>query len=225
MRKLIAILLILSVLATCCGCRKAEFKMPVNFYYQAAVPVYDSENGIIAPEKREYIHLQNDIDSFLQIYFAGPLTKELSSPFPRDTKVLDWELTDGVLALNMEAGFAALTGVELTVACGCIVRTMQEVLGVDSIRISADGAELNGKPSITISGNNFSLHDDSLDRLKTTLNVYYADSDRRYLISQSVSFNAVDLTAVIYQALEKLQSPPKTPASFLLCPKEPVCWM
>ena len=208
MKRIIALILSVSLLLTLSGCGNTAHQMPVNFYYQTIDPVYNSPDGIIAPEARDFYHLRNDMDAFLEVYLAGPLTKELQSPFPRDTHVLNWEQQDGILKLNMSESFAALSGVELTVACGCIVRTMCENLPIESVEISVEGATLNGKDSIVLSADSLTLFDDSLDRMKTTLNVYYSDSDRRYLISQSVSLNAVDESEIIHQLIEKLKTPP-----------------
>lgn len=59
--------------------------------------------------------------------------------------LLGWKLEDGGLFLDLSGEYAALEGVELTLADYCITMTMEQLEGVETVYITADGRPLSGR--------------------------------------------------------------------------------
>jgi len=196
--------LALSLLA--CGADKPID--PGIFYYRRIEPEYQGTDGIIAPETRELSGRRNDLQAILDQYFLGPESTELEAPFPRDTRVLDWHIEDGILWLELNEAFIQLSGIELTVACGCIARTFFELSDVSVIRIGAEGMLFNGAEWITLTPDNLQLADDGIDKLRTDLTLYYTDDDRRYLIGQNLSINLAAQDDIVSYLVEQLKTAP-----------------
>lgn len=204
MKRILSLLLCLALMTGC----SPQPRDPGNFYYRRARNEFQGDQGVIAPEERELEGIREDLGALLEEYFAGPVTSQLESPFPRDTKLLDWNMSGTNLQLSLSQEFAQLSGVDLTIACGCILRTFTELTQAKSIRIHADGALLNGSAYLHLNQDSLHLADDSLDKLRTDLTVYYASADRRYLVGQSISVNLTEQSDIIAYLVEQLTAPP-----------------
>ena len=66
---------------------------------------------------------------------AGPTQNGLVSPFPQGVTLLSWELSDGLLTLNLSEQYGGLADVSLALADYCLVLTMSQIAGVDSVQI------------------------------------------------------------------------------------------
>lgn len=208
MKKWICILLCAAVGLSLFACGSSSAKDPGNFYYRRIEPKYLGTEGIIAPESRELFSLREDLQAMLELYFLGPQSSDLESPFPRDTALLDWSLENGVLQLELNDAFTQLTGIELTVACGCIARTFLELPDITAVRIFVEGALLNGESAVTLTKASLQLADDGIDKLRTDLTLYYTDDDRRYLIGQNLSINLAGQSDIVAYLIEQLQTAP-----------------
>ena len=192
MKRFLAILLCLCLLLPLLGCQTEELQSPGTFYYYRVETAYSGTDGVIAPEVRELSGIREDLGAILALYCQGPQSKDLEVPIPQGTPVPGYALEDGVLTLQFDTSFAALTGIELTVAAGCFARTFLPLTGAQTLVLTADGALLDGQSALTVTLGDLDLRDDSQDRLHGDFTVCYTDADRRYLIAQSCS---VDLTA------------------------------
>lgn len=208
MKKTTSFFLILSLLLTLWGCGSDPAGDPGHFYYLRTESQFTGPDGIIAPEVRDMSEFQGNVGAILEAYMAGPESSDLESPFPRDAEILDWKIIRSSLHINFSDSFAQLSGVDLTLACACIAKTCMEVTDAHIVRIRANGALLNGSTYITMNEDNLSLMDDSLDKLRTDLTLYYTDSQRRYLIGHSVSVNLANQDNVISYLVEQLLNAP-----------------
>lgn len=209
MKKWLSFLLIFSLLLPTWGCGSDAIKNPGNFYYRRIESQFEGTDGIIAPEIRDVGNLRGDIGAILQAYMSGPESDELESPFPRDTEILEWKMISSSLHINFSDSFSQLSGIDLTVACACIAKTCMELTDADTIRIRADGALLNGSTYIIMTEDNLNLVDDSIDKLRTELTLYYTDSQRRYLIGHNISVNLAAQENVVSYLVEQLLTAPQ----------------
>lgn len=208
MKRILPFLLLLSLLLSVTACSAEKLQDPGTFYYRRTDTAFEGTDGVIVPEERELQGIRGDLEALLQTYFAGPTEEGLESPFPRDTRLLNWNMTGTTLNLNLSDSFAQLSGVDLTIACACICKTFTGLTEADTILIQADGALLGGNSYIKISADMLSLADDSIDKLLTDLTLYYPDADRRYLIGHSVSINLAAQDDLISYLVEQLMEPP-----------------
>lgn len=204
MKRILCLLLCL-LLLTGCG---PQLRDPGNFYYLRSEIGYEGNDGVIAPEERELQSIREDTGALLEEYFSGPVSSHLESPFPRDTKLLSWKMSGTNLQLELSQEFAQLSGVDLTIACACIARTFLELTPAASIRIHTDGALLNGSAYLYLSGDNLSLADDGMDKLRTDLTLYYADQEQRYLVGHSIDVNLAQQSDIIAYLVEQLTTVP-----------------
>lgn len=218
MGRITALVLCLCLLFSLAGCGSQSGEQDTLFYYRRAETAYGTDQGILVPEPRDLFPMGNDLDGILALYFKGPETIGLESPFPRDTRVVSWTLEGTTLCLTMNEGFAALSGVELTLACSCITKTLIPLTGASAVRFEAESGLLGSEKSLTLSENLIRLTDDSLDQAWTEYTVYYTDRQRRYLIGHEISVNMATEDDLIGQLMEALTHPPENSGLFSALP-------
>ena len=209
MKQILSLILIFSLLLPLTACTSDQPTDPGGFYYRRIEPLYKGSDGIIAPEQRELNGIRDDLGAVLSLYLSGPLSRDLESPFPRDTALINWKKTNSDLYINFSEAFAELSGVDLTIACGCIARTFLELTDATTVRIQANGALLNGSDCFIVSRDNLSLEDDSIDKLRTELTLYYTDEYHRYLIGKNISVNLASQDNVIGYLVAQLMTAPE----------------
>lgn len=207
MRKIICIILSLCLLIPLWGCSREQLRVPGRFYYRQTETKYDTDDGVIASEERELSGMETDLDALFYAYFSGPESAGLESPFPKETFVVNWELKDESLIITMNEAFAALTGVELTIACACISQTFLGLTDVQQVVIQAEDSLLDGAPRVVMSRENLLLKDNGLELLSTNLTIYYLDETARYLIGQEISVNLAQEDNIIDFLINQLASP------------------
>ena len=79
------------------------------------------------------------VEELFSALMRGPTQKGLVSPCPQGVILIHWELSDGLLTLNLSEQYGGLADVSLTLADYCLVLTMSQVDGVDSVQIQSDG--------------------------------------------------------------------------------------
>lgn len=209
MARITALLLCLCLLFSMTACGTSSEQQDTLFYYRRSETEFGTDQGIIAPEKRDLFPSGNDLGLILELYFQGPESTGLESPFPRDTRVTDWTLKGDTLCLTMNECFAALSGVELTIACSCITKTLLPLTDAAAVRFQVEGGLLAGEKHLTLSEDLIQLSDDSLDQAWTEYTVYYTDRQMRYLIGHEISVNLATEDDLISQLVEALSHPPE----------------
>lgn len=208
MKRIISLILIVCLLIPLTGCGWNASQFPVTFYYRRTETAYGTDSGIIAPELRD-IRSEGHLGSVLSVYLKGPISKDLESPFPRDTEILFWSLQHNTLRITMNETFGDMSGVELTIACACLAKTIFGMSEVDQIQIQAENTTLGGEPILSFSRTNVSLYDDSLNQSRADFTLYYSDRARRYLIAQNVSVSLATENDLVRFLVESLLTPPE----------------
>ena len=151
MKHRISIILIVSILLCLCSCANdtRPAKVPVNFYYLAKDVSYNGKSEILLPEEREGAGHEADIEGLLNQYLKGPVSDTLRSPFPAHVSVNRYATTANMVVLELSSEFAQLTGIDLTIACSCITRTLFDLTQLERVMISVTDAQLDGQASIT----------------------------------------------------------------------------
>lgn len=208
MRKWIALLLCTALLLSLPGCSAEGPAIERQFYYRRVSIDHESTESVIGSEARD-ISAYSDISDILEAYLAGPDSQELISPFPRESRVLSWTLLNDSLILTMNEAFCALSGIELTIACTCIMRTMTGIQPVTSVQFQAEEGLLGGEKLLTFSESSVTLYDDSLDQSRAEFTVYYTDRQRRYLLAEEISVNLATENDLVEYLMDALLSPPE----------------
>ena len=101
MKRIISLILCISMMLAICGCADTSDTVTGKFYYRRAVTEFEGTDGIVTYESRQIPDPQTDTESLLNAYFSGPEADSLISPFPRTSAVLDWSVEDDTLELTM----------------------------------------------------------------------------------------------------------------------------
>ncbi len=159
MKKLICLLLVVLLL---CGCskNKDEVKTPVDFYYINAEIHYDSPAGVISAEVRDSTGYKDNLVGLLDLYLAGPSSDEFISPFPNGTVTMRAIRDETTVNIELSKAFAGLKGLDLTIACACLTRTVSELTGCSAVKIYVADTMLEGNDSITMDANEIILLDE-----------------------------------------------------------------
>ena len=79
------------------------------------------------------------VEELVNALLAGPTQDGLVSPFPQGLSLQSWALEDGLLTLNFSEQYGGLADISLTLADYCLVLTLSQVEGVDTVQIQSAG--------------------------------------------------------------------------------------
>ena len=140
MRKITVFLLLIILSAGLMACKNDDIS--VNFYYCSEYPSYYTNELVLQPETRTLGTPLSDLDSLMTAYLEGPYNVLLHSPFPKGTKLISVQTGKELIEVVLSDEFAALEGIDLTVACACISNTLLEISNAETIRIRAESVPL-----------------------------------------------------------------------------------
>lgn len=178
---LLAAALLLGLLS---GCASSVSPWAMLLYYRAAEVGY-GENGLIDTEAAGVRGVWSP-ETLAERYFEGPETESLVSPFPKGAALVRAQLENGVLHMTLSREFGNLTGADLSLALSCITLTFSQLTGVEAVELSAERSLIGGQSSVKIRPDQILRVDNSEEIAENTLNIYYADSQNRYLIASEV---------------------------------------
>ena len=163
MNRHFCILLILLFIISLCSCKQSKdsIQTPVSFYYCNSTVEYNAETAVISAEVRDSSDYVQDLKGLLNLYFQGPVSHAHQSPFPPGVQVSSLDEADGVIHIVLNAPFASLKGLDLTVACACLSKTVIGFTGCKSVEISVKDLTIVGSASITMDTQSLLLIDDS----------------------------------------------------------------
>ena len=145
MKKLCLLLCCTILLSLFCACsaKNEDFQQPVNFYYSNVEIGYNSPTAVIKPEIREGAFYNDNVEQLLEDYLAGPREQGLHCAVPDGTKLIHCNNEECVVHIMFSEEFAELSGIELSVCCSCILRTLHEYADIHTVHISAMNAQLD----------------------------------------------------------------------------------
>lgn len=191
-RRLLAVLSALSLLSfLLCACKGAEGgtspEHPFLYYYLKQTVSYTEETGVMGTEAREYDPETQSIQTLLSDYFSGAQSEGLTSPFFSGTKATDCKTEGTTVYLTLNSVYSRLSGVDRSLADACLSATLLQVPGIDRVCIK----NLNGDADY-ISAGDVVLRDDSAQVQDTSVTLYFADAENRYLIAETRSTEPLD---------------------------------
>lgn len=131
---------LLAALLLCAGCRgegSGADARQYDVYYAAAHG--RSDGSAVDCESRSLPPGTGAIEGLLDLLLAGPQREDLVSPFPEDVSLLGWRLEEGMAVVDLSEAYGGLTGVDMSLADGCVVLTLSQVDGVESVYITVEG--------------------------------------------------------------------------------------
>lgn len=144
MKRLICMALACGMLLSGCTLSTSSDAGTYQFYYQSVA----SANNIIASsvlaseERKADLSEDTPIQDLVALYLEGPKSDKLLSPFPKDTIVLSCLNYNGDVTLELGGSYRNMDGVAKTIAQACLVNTISQLDGVQTVTVRNDGGTL-----------------------------------------------------------------------------------
>lgn len=190
-RKLAAMFLLLSVLVQVSGCGTDEFKTgktmttPVKFYYCSTnafdADYYENDNGSLDWEYRDIGDRWPSAAEMIAMILDGPASDDLYSPFPRDTSLKSVQLQNGALTIEFHGGLSSLSGVEMTMAAACLVHTMRQYPGVETVEIKTETSVMSSLVNVPLNISDFVMQDDFVIGEGVMIRLYFPQEGECFL--------------------------------------------
>ncbi len=136
MRKKAAVLLLAALLLalTACGRGQNESAEGLSLWFPSGGEDLSSALSVTAYQGEE------TVPALMDALLAGPGADTGLIPFaPAGTELLDWSAEDRVVQVELSAPYAALEGMDRTLADYCVALTLTQCSGVDGVRITVEG--------------------------------------------------------------------------------------
>ena len=163
--KKIALLLCLCLLLSLLGCaeRQDQPEIPVQFFYprHTADILYEGDDGVITYELREAAGNENNYSYLLNLYLRGPTVQPLRNPFPKASSVIAFEPYQDQVTLILSDSFAQLSGMELTLAGTCLLKTLNAMLGTQVLYLRTQTQPLDNSDFLVFRMDDLLLTDDT----------------------------------------------------------------
>ena len=138
MRRIFALLLAAPALLLF-GCSTPR-ELPETLLYFCSDPADPDQLHGPALQSQPYFGPSDPgVEELVHSLLAGPTQSGLVSPFPAGLSLQSWELEDGLLTLNFSEQYGGLADISLTLADYCLVLTLSQAEGVDTIQIQSAG--------------------------------------------------------------------------------------
>jgi len=145
MKQVISYILLFLLVFSLCGCSRVSGTATANFYYSASDPQYHTQSSIIQSEVRKVDTNLSDLEGILELYFEGPNSGQLESPFPAGTELKTVQPGKEITTVVLSDQIGTLSGVELMIACACLATTVMEITQADTVQIRAETALLDNQ--------------------------------------------------------------------------------
>ncbi len=217
MKQKILALMLAAALICLSGCSKnAEKNNAIQVYFLSAADLLSG--SAIDSETQTCTELT--VPAVMEKLLQSPKdTTRLTEFAPSGTELLGWSVTDGVANVNLSENFGQLTGINLTKAEYCIVLTLTQLDGIDSVFITVGGKTLPGAAANALCADDILLYGETDDPITGEELLYFPLEDGTGLGSEKRMLSAassatVDLANVI---LEQLMAGPsdETMSAFL----------
>ena len=153
MKRLLLILVVLLFLLPVCGCKKSAetISNPANFYYRSSSTEFFTDDSVIKPEIRETQQCGENILNIINLYFQGPISDDYTTPFPQELVALEVEQNNESLLIKLNDSFANLNGVDRTLACSCILKTVADLTNCSTVELQFPSPNSDQSNSIQLS--------------------------------------------------------------------------
>ncbi len=222
MRRLLPVLLALLLALAACGSREADVQETLDFYYLDSAEGEESlgsDNGALAVERRRLSQLPATYGELLDVYFAGPVSAGLQSPFPAGLRCLETSLDETVLTVILSEVFDSLTGLDRSLASACIVCTLSQLPEVTGICLETEADVGADREARVYTAADFVSEDLSYDSTETTVRLYFADANGRYLVTAERSRYFSDAEEIPRFVVEQLLAGPTEEGQLAVMPE------
>lgn len=181
MKRSLFLSLLFLLLLTGCGEGHIGSEEPrsVTFYYASAGTEQLSADVAIGMEDRSVqVYTLNEL---MDVYFRGPVSDNLKSPFPSGTSLVGISETADGIQLTMSGEFFTLQGVDLSIASCCLANTVCDYVDVQQIVLVDEMRRI----SLKLHPDDFLLQNHYNQETGSIFTLYFLDKNNRYLIAET----------------------------------------
>lgn len=217
MKKIIALILIISVAATLSGCFGVQkSKSETNIYFKNA------QTNELTIEKMKYSGSQNTVDMAnfaMSKLVEGPQNASNAKTLPENVSVSSVTVKNEVANVDFSKEFAALTGIEEIVARFSVVRTLCDIPGISRVSITVNGAPLisnaTGNEVGVLSKKDIVVDIDTENIDSTTettiITLYFSTSDAMALKAETRKVETQNTISIEKRIVSELINGPSSP--------------
>ena len=186
MRRFVALTLLCAVLLSGCSFLGSDSAQSYHFYYQSVASANNISSSVIQSEVRQIpLSQQSSVTDLVEQYLAGPKSDTLLSPFPKDTTVVSCTDQGGALTIVLGGSYRTMDGIGRTIAQACLVKTLLQLDGIQTVTVRNDGGALANVDSRAFDSDSFVLSDIESESQQIGVRVYFPDTEDRYLLSST----------------------------------------
>lgn len=138
-QRLAALLAALALLCAACGGGEKSGGEGENTYLIYWPAAAGREDGSALTAEERTLAEPATARELMACLLSGPQTEELTSPFPRGTTLRSCRVADGVAKVDLSEAYDGLSGVDLSLADGCIVLTLCQLPEVERVYLTVGG--------------------------------------------------------------------------------------
>ena len=207
-------MLLLTILLLFAGCGETQETappvQPVEFYYRTATTDFSAADGVIRAEVRDLgAESYTDLE-LLELYFKGPVSKELVSPFSSGIEVAATRRRGGTLEIYLTWSTQPPTELDRSIACACVARTALALDGILKVRICVSSPTGQVQDDVLLTENDLRLFDSGEAPESMEVTLYYADEAGDFLLTEKRSVPLISAEALPRYVLELLMEPPQS---------------
>ncbi len=229
MKKRICLALCVLLLAGLLGCGKkpgepAAPVQPFLFYYRSARTEFTDENSLICPELRDLGEKTYSDEELFRLYLLGPLSRDFSSPFPKDASLLSAERSGSQITFHLRERYESTTGINDSIADACLARTALQLEGVRKVRIRVESTGGKLLRDRLFTENDLLLYDNGEFNENTELLLYFSDPEHRFLLMEKRTVPLTQTAELPRLVIEELLKGPDNAGMQRTLPEGTVCW-
>lgn len=135
MKRVICLLLILTLFLSGCFLMPDNSSASATFYYLRAELNYGQSDGVIAGEEADIGTHREDLSYVLALYLNGPVGDHLCSPFPKNVKLVSASVQQDALHVALEGAYDSMEALDITKMCACLGLTCFGISDVNHLSV------------------------------------------------------------------------------------------
>lgn len=152
MKKTLLVALVFLCLFNTCGCAH-NISDKTSFYYCSADYQFGKDASVIQSEVRDISGHEGELSYLISLYLAGPSSKKLESPFPKNIKLISADLENKHLNIELSYWGKQFSEADFVLACACMTLSTMEFADAEQVTI------ISGEKSITMERADLLLYD------------------------------------------------------------------
>ena len=186
---LTVLLLLVAILPACSrqrGKTVSEYIQPFTFYFRTSDTEFSVSDGLIRAETRD-LGEENytDVELF-KLYFAGPISDDLTALFPKGTELIDVSRSGSQLYISLRQTGDAPSAVDQSIAYACIAKTAFQLEEITQVHFRTESLGGQVLRDLVLTDSDLLLYDSGERSDATDLLLYFADSSGHLQVEKRV---------------------------------------